>query len=78
MSKPPLTPGQGAQADQLAATAADEIALLARSVRAGDARRGEAQNLANFIAYLIDLHSAEYLAALVVAAVRQIPDGRQP
>jgi len=74
MSKPPLSPGQGAQADQLAATAADDIATIVKVVRSGDARNGEAQNLANFIAYLSDLHPAPYLAALVVAAVRQIPE----
>jgi len=74
MSKPPLSPGAVALADQMAAGAADEVAILARAVRASDAKHGEAQNLANFIAYLSDLHPAPYLAALVVAAVRQIPE----
>jgi len=74
MSKLPLSPGEGALADQMAAEAADRVAILTQSVRAGDAKHGEAQNLANFIAYLSDLHPAPYLAALVVAAVRQIPE----
>lgn len=81
MSKPPLSPGDTAVADQLAAAANDEVASLAKAVRMGDAVDGEAQNLANFIAYLTRQHPAQYLAALFVVAVRQVPapgDGEAP
>lgn len=81
MSRPPLTAGQTAEADQLSAGAKDEVARLAKAIRLGDARSGEAQNLADFISYLSREHPPQYLAALFVVAVRQVPapgDGETP
>ena len=75
MSKPPPMAAETAAADQLSAAANDEVASLAKVIRMGDARDGEAQNLANFIADLAHKHPPQFLAALFVAAVRQIPDG---
>ena len=74
MSKPPLTAGEIALTDQLLAAVNEDVVSLAKSVRAGDVLRGEAQNTADFIAYLSQKHSPESLAALFVAAVRRIPD----
>jgi hypothetical protein len=73
MSKPPLTPGTAAAADQLMAYCRDELATLAPAIRAGDEAHGEAQNGANFVAYLTQGNNAPFLAALVIAAIRQLP-----
>jgi len=70
--KPPLTPGESAGADQLAATAGDVLDTIVIQVALGDARQGEAQNLADQIAYLARKHDAASLAAIVVVAARRL------
>jgi len=72
MTGPPLSPGDIAIGDQLLAAAGEELDTLVAAVRAGDEKHGEAQNLADFMAYLGSAHSSPYLAALVVVAVRRI------
>jgi hypothetical protein len=72
MSKPPLTPAETSQADELMAFARDDLTELTAVIRRGDAEKGVTQNGANFVAYLCERHNPEYLAALVVAAARQL------
>ena len=67
-----MSPGDLAIGDQLLAAAAEDLDTLAQVVRMGDEKHGEAQNLADFMAYLNSVHSPPYLAALVVVAARRI------
>jgi len=61
-----------AMADQLTATVNDDLDILISAVRNGDARHGEAENLANFIAALAeDVIPAPYMAALLIVALRR-------
>ena len=52
--------------DQHVAAANEELDELAQVVRAGDEEHGEAQSLADFMAWLSSGHNPPYLAALVV------------
>lgn len=71
MSKPPLTTGEIAMADQAAAIAGTGLDVLVMAVRLGDEQHGEAQNLANFTALLSERDPA-VLAMMVVIAVRRM------
>jgi hypothetical protein len=68
MSDPMLT----ARTDQLSAFTNSHLDDLLVVIPAGDSRRGEAQNMADFVALLSGEEAREYLAALVVTAVRRI------
>lgn len=72
MSTPPLTPGETATADQLPADANAYLDTLIAGIRTGDEAAGEAQNLADFTAYLSSEHAPASLAALLVIAARRI------
>jgi hypothetical protein len=72
MSKPPFTPGETAIVDQAMDDVGAELDKLVRDVQFGDAEVGNAQNTANFIAFLHSKHDPSYLAALVVVAARRI------
>jgi hypothetical protein len=72
VSRPPLSPGDVAAADQLMAVMGPELDTLTEAVRTGDEEHGEAQNLANFIAWLSSRYDSSHLAALLVTAARRI------
>ena len=75
--QPPLTPAEISAADELMAYARDDLAALVRNIRAGNAVKGEAQNGANFTAWLCNRYPSAYLAVLVIAAARQIAAAEQ-
>lgn len=70
-------PSLTATADQLAMHARADLTQLTAAIARGDAEKGEAQNGADFTRYLADTHTPEYLAVLVITAVRRIRELEQ-
>lgn len=69
-----MTPNEIATVDQYQAEAGAVVDILCLAIRKGDELHGEAQGLADNIAFLRSDFSPSFLAAMVVVAVRRIPD----